>query len=117
MRTFEFVKVGKVWFYWWPDYDKGGPEDLAMVDGADKLLDSLGGKFAKVQLADLTLAEIVLSKIEENEWGATYYCRSKNYNGTVWICTLALFVFGEYPQNIYLKDIQNEELYTSCTII
>ena len=44
MRTFEFVKVGKVWFYRWSDYDKG----------ADKLLDSLGGKFVKVQLADLS---------------------------------------------------------------
>lgn len=54
MRTFEFVKVGKVWFYRWSDYDKGGPEDLAMIDGADKLLDSLGGKFVKVQLADLS---------------------------------------------------------------
>ena len=62
MRTFEFVKVGKVWFYRWSDYDKGGPEDLAMID---KLLDSLGGKFVKVQLADSTSAEIVLSKIEE----------------------------------------------------
>lgn len=40
-------------------------EDLAMIDGADKLLDSLGGKFVKVQLADSTSAEIVLSKIEE----------------------------------------------------
>lgn len=20
-KTFEFVKVGGVWFYWWPDYD------------------------------------------------------------------------------------------------
>ena len=40
-------------------------EDLAMIDGADKLLDSLGGKFDKVQLADSTSAEIVLSKIEE----------------------------------------------------
>lgn len=65
MRTFEFVKVGKAWFYRWSDYDKGGPEDLAMIDGADKLLDSLGGKFVKVQLADSTSAEIVLSKIEE----------------------------------------------------
>lgn len=62
MRTFEFVKVGKVWFYRWSDY---GPEDLAMIDGADKLLDSLGSKFVKVQLADSTSAEIVLSKIEE----------------------------------------------------
>lgn len=29
-KTFEFVKVGGVWFYWWPDYD-GTPEELAMV--------------------------------------------------------------------------------------
>lgn len=44
-KTFEFVKVGGVQFYWWPDYD-GTPEELAMVGGADELLDSLDNKFA-----------------------------------------------------------------------
>lgn len=48
-------------------------------------------------------AKITLSKIEEDECGATYLCKSKNYR--VWICAVTLSVFGEYPQNIYLKDM------------
>lgn len=50
-KTFEFVKVGGVWFYWWPDYD-GTPEELAMVGGADELLDSLDNKFVRLQMVD-----------------------------------------------------------------
>lgn len=97
-KTFEFVKVGGVWFYW-------QPEELAMVGGADELLDSLDNKFVRLQMVDPAAAKITLSKIEEDECGATYLCKSKNYNDRVWICAVTLSVFGEYPQNIYLKDM------------
>lgn len=103
-KTFEFVKVGGVWFYWWPDYD-GTPEELAMVGGADELLDSLDNKFVRLQMVGPAAAKITLSKIEEDECGATYLCKSKNYNDRVWICAVTLSVSGEYPQNIYLKDM------------
>lgn len=103
-KTFEFVKVGGVWFYWWPDFD-GDPEELAMVDGADDLLDSLDDKFVRLQMVDPSVAKITLSKIEEDESGAAYLCKSKNYNGRVWICPVALLVFNEYPQNIYLTEL------------
>ena len=43
----------------------------------------------------------VLSKIEEDENGATYLC--KNYNDRV--CPVTLLVFNEYPQNIYLSEL------------
>lgn len=89
-KTFEFVKVGGVWFYWWPD-----PGELAMVGGADNLLDD---RFVRLQMVDPSVAKIVLSKIEEDESGATYLC--KNYNGRV-----TLLVFNEYPQNIYLSEL------------
>lgn len=103
-KTFEFVKVGGVWFYWWSDFD-GDPGELAMVGGADDLLDSLDDRFVRLQMVDPSVAKIVLSKIEEDENGATYLCKSKNYNDRVWICPVTLSVFGEYPQNIYLKDM------------
>lgn len=103
-KTFEFVKVGGVWFYWWPDFD-GDPGELAMVDGADDLLDSLDDRFVKLQMVDPSVAKIVLSKIEEDENGATYLCKSKNYNDRVWICLVTLLVFNEYPQNIYLSEL------------
>lgn len=103
-KTFEFVKVGGVWFYWWPDFD-GDPGELAMVGRADDLLDSLDDRFVRLQMVDPSVAKIVLSKIKEDENGATYLCKSKNYNDRVWICPVTLSVFEEYPQNIYLKDM------------
>lgn len=106
-KTFEFVKVGGVWFYWWPDFD-GDPGELAMVGGvggADDLLDSLDDRFVRLQMVDPSVAKIVLSKIEEDENGATYLCKSKNYNDRVWICPVTLLVFNEYPQNIYLSEL------------
>lgn len=103
-KTFEFVKVEGVWFYWWPDFD-GSPEELVMVGGADDLLDSLDDRFVRLQMVDPPVAKIVLSKIEEDENGATYLCKSKNYNDRVWICPVTLLVFNEYPQNIYLSKL------------
>lgn len=103
-KTFEFVKVGGVWFYWWPDFD-GDPGELAMVGGVDDLLDSLDDRFVRLQMVDPSVAKIVLSKIEEDENGATYLCKSKNYNDRVWICPVTLLVFNEYPQNIYLSEL------------
>ena len=103
-KTFEFVKVGGVWFYWWPDFD-GSTEELVMVGGADDLLDSLDDRFVRLQMVDPPVAKIVLSKIEEDENGATYLCKSKNYNDRVWICPVTLLVFNEYPQNIYLSKL------------
>lgn len=95
-KTFEFVKVGGVWFYWWPDFDG----ELAMVGGADDLLDD---RFVRLQMVDPSVAKIVLSKIEEDGNGATYLCKSKNYNDRV--CPVTLLVFNEYPQNIYLSEL------------
>lgn len=57
-KTFEFVKVGGVWFYWWLDYD-GTPEELAMVGGADELLDSLDNKFVRLQMVDPAAASLM----------------------------------------------------------
>lgn len=99
-KTFEFVKVGGVWFYWWPDFD-GSPEELVMVGEADDLLDSLDDRFVRLQMVDPPVAKIALSKIEEDENGATYLC--KNYNDRV--CPVTLLVFNEYPQNIYLSKL------------
>lgn len=103
-KTFEFVKVGKTWFYWWSDFD-GDLRELAMIEGADSLLDSLDNKFVRLQMVDPSLAKITLSKIEEDENGATYLCKSKYYNDRVWISPMALLVFNKYPQNIYLAEL------------
>lgn len=46
-----------------------------MVGGADDLLDSLDDRFVRLQMVDPSVAKIVLSKIEEDENGATYLCK------------------------------------------
>lgn len=115
-KTFEFVKVGGVWFYWWPDFD-GSPEELVMVGGADDLLDSLDDRFVRLQMVDPSVAKIVLSKIEEDENGATYLCKSKNYNDRVWICPVTLLVFNEYPQNIYLSELYENNFNHKISIL
>lgn len=103
-KVFEFVKVGGTWFYWWPDF-VGDPAELAMVCGADSLLDSIDSKFVRLQVVDPAAAKIILSKIEEDANGATYLCKSRCYNDRVWICPITLEVLGEYPQNIYLREL------------
>ncbi len=103
-KIFEFVKVGGTWFYWWPDFH-GYPQDLAMVNGADDFLNTLDDKFVRLQTVDPSVAKIVLTKVEENSDGATYLCKSRLYNDTVWVCPVTLDVLGEYPQNIYLKEV------------
>lgn len=80
-------------------------DHLSKMSDADELLDSLDNKFVRLRMVDPAAAKITLSKIEEDECGATYLCKSKNYNDRVWICAVTLSVFGEYPQNIYLKDM------------
>ena len=103
-RILEFVKVGGVWFYWWPDY-VGDPYALSMIEGADLMLDSLGTKLVRLHMVDATVAKIKLTLLECDADGATYLCNSKNYNGRVWLCPVTLEVFGEYPQAIYLSEL------------
>ena len=56
-------------------------------------------------MVDPSVAKIVLSKIEEDEYGATYLCKSKYYNDRIWVSPVTLLVFNEYPQNIYLSEL------------
>ena len=103
-NIFEFVNLGGAWFYWSPQYD-GPYEDLQMIGGTDSLLQSLDNKFVRLQIVDKAVAKITLSKKEESECGAIYLCRSKYYNGDVYICPVVLSVLGEYPPVIYLREV------------
>lgn len=31
-KTFEFVKVGGVWFYWWPDYEENQQRRIDLLE-------------------------------------------------------------------------------------
>lgn len=103
-KTFEFVKIGGVWFYWWSDFN-GSLKELIMIGKANDFLNSLNDKFVRLQMVDSSVAKITLSKIEEGENGATYLCKSKDYNDRIIINSVALLIFNEFPQNIYLSEL------------
>ena len=99
----EFVKIGGIWFYWLPNY-QGEPEELNMF-GAFSFLNSIDDKFVRLQKVNPATARIVLSNVEINEQGARYICKSKFYNGSVWIRPILGEMLGGYPQNLYLSEI------------
>lgn len=104
-KIFEFVKIGGTWFYWWSDF-KGYPHELVMKNGSDSLLDSfLEDRFVRLVMVDKSIAQVILTKTEETSEGATYLCKSKRYNGSIWLSSVALDVLGDYPQIIYLKEL------------
>ena len=103
--TFEKWEDGK-WFVVLPEYG-GDQEDLEMVDGADKLLDSLTTDGLYVT-ADVTLEEmpngIVLNLIKHDEMGGTYQVENlEGFNQDVWLCNVVHFLFGKHPEVIYFK--------------
>lgn len=100
-----FKKLSNRWFIDIP-YD-GDIGDLEMVMGASNLLDKLpqiSTDIVEIQLSDkFTLYR--LDKIEENEFGATYYTNNPKYEGDVWLCNITKLVLGEFPTTIYFSIV------------
>ena len=98
-------KLSNRWFIDIP-YD-GDIGDLEMVIGASNLLDKLpqiSTDIVEIQLSDkFTLYR--LDKIEENEFGATYYTNNPKYEGDVWLCNITKLVLGEFPTTIYFSIV------------
>lgn len=101
-----FKKLANRWFYDM-DYD-GDINDLEMVLGADKLIESLPDK------SDIKTIEIVpnktdceLRKLEEDEFetGCTYYADTPYYKGDIWLCAVTKTVMGKYPDVINFNII------------
>lgn len=113
MKAYSFYKNDLGWFidlWWWP-LSKG---HLAMVAGADQLLDTLSGQKDKVSLYVST--KIIPDYDEELTKniglglfnGALYKPRYEkilfdDLYGFLWLCFVTLFIFGEYPNKIYIK--------------
>ncbi len=112
-ETFTFEKVkNKDWFIILPEW-KGDPDDLQMVEGADKWLDILSNKDSKIILAlsdeNFEGAEaLALIRLREENLGGggIYYLES--YKGEkiglkLWLCEVTRFVFKDIPQRVYFK--------------
>ena len=91
-------------------------DNLAMVSGADKMLELLsdGDSFVKVSVIPAKKKEqydgyIELEQTEHSLFGgSTYHVKYEPFverykRDTLWICPVTLFVLGHYPKFIYVN--------------
>lgn len=107
MKDFKFVKEEGRWFVELDNW-QGDRDDLEMVLGADTMLDILAQGEGEI---DVTLSEekvpckMRLTKKTEDELGAWYKLHSDDqlFNFEVWLCPVTIFVFGYYPEKLYIS--------------
>lgn len=108
------------WYIDLPEWT-GAHANLAMVCGSDLLLDHLLKKGNRVNVevikSDTPLAEYEDAttsgyfRCEQTEMslfgGATYNVFGvEGFDHTIWICPVTLFVLGEYPKFIYIRQLK-----------
>lgn len=114
MKTYKFIKTGNEWFIDLPEYlEQGGNiGDLQMVDGADKMLDIMAAGESIVVLTiskekfDGADALILTEKCDPYIGGGYYlmkYYKEQEINKTMWLCQVTEFVFGEIPEQIFVR--------------
>jgi hypothetical protein len=110
-RKFLFYKNSKAeWYLTLPEWD-GDPEDLQMVEGADKWLDLICNNASKVEvwMADESFENAsILTLLHVREanlgGGGNYYLETyqdQKVELKLWFCNVTEFVFGCIPQRIY----------------
>jgi hypothetical protein len=105
--TYDFYKEKGMWYIDFPQYiaNGGSKSDLLMVRGADTMLEKLsGGKRVELTFsADvIPYADIKLTKLFGDPWGATYKTNRKDLAKLVWLCNVTKVVMGGHPKNIYI---------------
>jgi hypothetical protein len=106
-KPFKFVKDFNFrWFAEIPEWE-GSRDELEMVMGADWMLDLLsnGEDSIELYLSDEPFDgySYKLNFKEEIYEGATYLFNGNNIdNYSVWLCGVTKFVFGKFPQTIFL---------------
>ncbi len=101
-------------------------DNLAMVSGADKMLELLsdGDLFVRVSVIPAKKQEmhddyIELEQTESSLFGGSTYqvkyepFKERFKRDTLWICPVTLFVLGQYPKFIYVKRTDYKEAVES----
>lgn len=111
IREFKFYKDEGGWFVDLPGWE-GTKADLAMVSGADTMLDivSQGENDIMVLLSteefDGSNRLEFLRESPEMGEGSWYLMKTYigiEYNLELWLCDVTKFVFGTFPKNIYIS--------------
>jgi hypothetical protein len=111
MKTHRFYKDNEGWFIDLPGFP-GPKAALAMVAGADTMLDKLSGKGNEITLTfsnkPIDPASLILERQSIRALGtggADYTVASsvKKFDGhELWLCPVTLYVFGKYPKRIWV---------------
>jgi len=118
MQKHRFYREGSGWYIDLPEYlEQGGSKgDLAMVAGADTMLDVVAGRDKNVTIVMDTKPfegsdELVLTNLCDPTMGGGYYLmkefEGKGVNQQMWLCGVTEFVFGNMPERIYVKRADN----------
>ncbi len=112
VHEFDFYRDNTGWYIDFPEFlamGLGTKAELAMVSGADTMLEYLGNGNNRVttKFSDQPLegANIALKMCARNGWGATY---TTNVDAipTVWLCNVTKIIFGgTHPPQIFVKTI------------
>lgn len=111
MNYYKFYKEEKNWYVDLPEWE-GSKSDLLMVGGADTMLDIISNNGTEVLTAISETHFEGASKLEyvrpADEIGEGSFYLLKEYEGkelnlSVFLCDVTLFVFGKFPETIYLS--------------
>jgi hypothetical protein len=116
MNQHRFVREHGGWYIDLPEYlEQGGSKgDLAMVSGADTMLDIIAGENEEVNLQIDTepfdnADELLLTELCDPLLGGGYYhmeqFEGKAVNQDMWLCDVTRIVFGSIPPKIYIRRI------------
>ena len=115
MKTYTFLKRGSDWYIDLPEYiaQGGNVGDLQMVDGADEMLDMMsnntGMVAANISKEPFDNADRLLltEKCDDTIGGGYYLMRTykgEEINKKMWLCQVTEFVFGELPEQIFIRQ-------------
>ena len=105
------------WYIDLPEW-QGAHANLAMVAGADKLLDFVGCGDSRVEVEVIKSDELIdhleqgpeyfrCDRLSQSTFGgATYQVNLEGFDRTMWLCPVTLFVLGEYPKYLYIENLR-----------
>jgi hypothetical protein len=111
IREFKFYKDEGGWFVDLPGWE-GNKADLAMVSGADTMLDIISQGENDIMVLLSTEEFDGSNRLEflrespemgEGSWYLMKTYKGIEYNLELWLCDVTIFVFGEFPKNIYVS--------------
>ena len=112
MEKYKFYKEGTNWYVDLPNWE-GSKSDLLMIGGADTMLDivSDNGTEVEVMISEKNFNdadELVFVKSAKDDIGEGAYYNLATYKGvehnlSVFLCDVTLFVFGKFPEELFIK--------------